>query len=72
MEGIKEILAKLRETLRNPLTHKAMCKHTQYLLHEFSLAKEETKLERPLCETPNSLSLRQEEEDEDSKFTGQH
>ena len=35
----------------------------QDLLHEFSLAKEETKLERPLHRTPNSSSLQQEEKD---------
>ena len=50
--------------MRNPLTREAMRKHMQDLLHEFPLAKEETKLERPLCGTPNSLSLRQEKEDE--------
>ena len=61
---MKEILAKLRETLRNPLTRKAMRKHMQDLLHEFPLAKEETELERPFCGTLNSLSLWQEEEDE--------
>ena len=62
---MQDILAKLRETLRNPFTRVEMMRqHMQALLHEFSLAKEETKLEWPLCETPNSLSLRQEEEDE--------
>ena len=61
---MKKILAKLRETLRNPLTRETMRKHMQDLLHEFPLAKEEMELERPLCGTPNSPSLQQEEEDE--------
>ena len=61
---MKEILAKLRETMRNPLMHEEMRKHMQDLLHEFPLAKEEMELERPLSGTPNSLSSRQEEEDD--------
>ena len=61
---MKKILVKLRETLRNPLTHEAMRKHMQDFLHELPLAKEETELEQPLCGTPNSFSLRQEEKDE--------
>ena len=41
-----------------------MNNHMQDLLHEFPLAKEEMGLERPLSETPNLLSSRQEEEDD--------
>ena len=59
-----EILAKLQETLQNPLMLKEMCSHMQDLLHEFNLAKEETRLERPLCGTPDSLPSWQEEEDD--------
>ena len=63
-EGMKEILAKLQETLRNPLMHKAMHSHMQDLLHEFPRAKEATGLEWPLSGTPNSISSRQEEDNE--------
>ena len=59
-----EILAKLRETLQNPLMHKEVCSHMQDLLHEFNLAKEEKGLEWPLCRTLNSLTSWQEEEDQ--------
>ena len=65
---MKDILAKLRETLRNPLMRDEMHKHMQDLLREFPLAKDKTKLEWPLRETLNSLSLQQEEEDEGSKI----
>ena len=61
---MKEILAKLRQTLQNSLTREEMCSHMQDLLHEFPLAKEETGLEQPLSKSPNLLSSRQEEEDE--------
>ena len=59
-----EFLVKPQETLQNPLMRKELCSHMQDLLHEFNLAKEEMGLERPLSGTPNSLSSRQEEEDE--------
>ena len=61
---MKDILAKLRETLRNPLTRDEMCQHMQALLHEFPLEKDEKELERPLSGTPDSLSLQQEEDNE--------
>ena len=61
---MKDILAKLCETLHNPLTRDEMCQHMQALFHEFPLAKDEKELERPCSGTPNSLSLQQEENDE--------
>ena len=61
---MKDILANLCDTLCNPLTRDEMSQHMQALLYEFSLAKDEKELERPLSGTPNSLSLQQEENDE--------
>ena len=62
---MKDILAKLRKTLRNPLTRDEMRQHMQALLHEFPLAKDEKELERPRSSgTLDSLSLQQEEDDE--------
>ena len=60
---MKDILAKLRETLCNPLTRDEMRQHMQALLHEFPLAKDEKELEQPRSRTPNSLSRQQEEDD---------
>ena len=53
---MKDILAKLRKTLRNPLTRDEMRQHMQALLHEFPLAKDEKELERPRSGTPDSFS----------------
>ena len=61
---MKDILAKLHETLRNPLTRDKMRQNMQALLHEFSLAKDKKELERTLSGTPDSLSLQPKEDDE--------
>ena len=62
---MKDILAKLRKTLRNPFTRDEMHQHMQALLHEFPLAKDEKELERPHSRIPDSLSWQQEEDDEE-------
>ena len=51
----KEILAKLQETLQSLLMREEMRSQMQDLLHEFPLAKEETRLEWPLSGTPDLL-----------------
>ena len=61
---MKDILANLRKTLHNPLTHDEIRQHMQALLHEFPLAKDEKELERPRSGTPDSFLWQQEEDDE--------
>ena len=53
-----EILAKLQETLQNPLMRKEMCSHMQDLLHEFNIAKEEKGVERPLLQDSRFTHIR--------------
>ena len=61
---MKDLLAKLRETLYNPLMRDEMHQHMEVLLQEFPLAKDEKELERPRSGTLDSPSLQQEEDDE--------
>ena len=62
MESMKDLFAKLRETLHNPLTRDAVRHHMEALLQEFPLAKDERELEQPHSGTLDSLSLHQEED----------
>ena len=63
-ESMKNLIAKLRETLHNPQTRDEMLMHMQALLYDAPLATDEMELERPLSGTSNSLSSRQEEKDD--------
>ena len=56
IESMKDILAKLCKTLRNPFTRDEMRQHMQALLHEFTLAKDKKDLEQPRSGTPHSFS----------------
>ena len=60
---MKNLIAKLRETLHNPHTRDEMRHQMQALLHEDPLAKDEEELERPHSGTLDSLALQHEEED---------
>ena len=60
---MRDLIAKLRETLYDPLTRDEMRRQMQALLHEFPLAKEERGLERPPSRTLDSLYLQPKEDE---------
>ena len=61
---MRDLIAKLRETLYNPLMRDEMRRQMQALLHEFPLAKEERGLEQPPSGTLDSLYLQPKEDEE--------
>ena len=62
---MRDLIAKLRETLYDPLTRDEMRRQMQALLHEFPLAKEERGLEQPPSGTLHTLYLQPKEDDKE-------